>query len=203
MAEWLKAAVLKTVDAYGIRGFESLSLCIVQVFTKLVETFFYLSNFTYIMKKTNAVRILESNNISFETFEYEFNEDEIDAISVAKKINAPEDVVFKTLVADGDKTGYVVFIIPGNAELNLKKAAKESGNKSVEMIKVKDLLSVTGYIRGGCSPIGMNKKYPTYIEETSQLFDQIYVSAGVRGMQMKIAPQDLANLTDAEIVNLI
>jgi Cys-tRNA(Pro)/Cys-tRNA(Cys) deacylase len=155
------------------------------------------------MKKTNAVRILESQNIPFELSEYEFNEDEIDAVSVANKINAPPEIVFKTLVAVGDKTGYVVFIIPGNVELNLKKAAKASGNKNVEMIKAKDLLSVTGYIRGGCSPIGIIKKYPTFIEETSQLFDQIYASAGVRGMQMKLSPFDLAKITEAEFADLI
>jgi len=155
------------------------------------------------MKKTNAVRILESNNIPFEIFDYEFNEDEIDAICVAGKINALPETVFKTLVATGDKTGIVVFVIPGNAELNLKKAAKVSGNKSVEMIKAKDLLSVTGYIRGGCSPIGMIKKYPTFIEETSQLFEYIYVSAGVRGMQMKLSPYDLSIITDAKYTDLI
>ena len=132
------------------------------------------------MKKTNAVRILDSNNIHYKLFEYEFNEDEIDAISVANKINAPHDQMFKTLVATGDKTGVVVFVIPGNAELNLKKAAMVSGNKKIEMIKVKDLLPLTGYIRGGCSPIGMTKKYITFIEETSQLFYTIYVSSGIR-----------------------
>jgi len=106
-------------------------------------------------------------------------------------------------VAEGDKTGYVVFVIPGNAELNLKKAAAASGNKKVEMIKAKDLLSVTGYIRGGCSPIGMTKKYPAYIEETSQLFEKIYASPGVRGMQMKLSPFDLAKITDAGFADLI
>lgn len=155
------------------------------------------------MKKTNAVRILESNNIPFELIEYEFNEDEIDAVSVAMKINVPSEMVFKTLVAIGDKTGIVVFVIPGNAELNLKKAAKVSGNKSVEMIKAKDILSVTGYIRGGCSPIGMIKKYPTYLEETSQLFDRIFVSAGVRGMQMKLSPYDLLIIAESKYTDLI
>jgi Cys-tRNA(Pro)/Cys-tRNA(Cys) deacylase len=155
------------------------------------------------MKKTNAVRILENSNISFELFEYVFNEDEIDAISVAGKIKALPEMVFKTLVAEGDKTGFVVFVIPGNAELNLKKAALVSGNKRVEMIKAKDLLSVTGYIRGGCSPVGMSKKYPTYIEETSQLFEQIYCSAGVRGIQVKLSPVDLAKITNAEFSDLI
>lgn len=155
------------------------------------------------MKKTNAVRILQNHNIPFELFEYDFNEDEIDAISVAKKINAPPEIVFKTLVAIGEKKGYVVFIIPGNAELNLKKAAKVSGNKSVEMIKAKDLFTVTGYIRGGCSPIAMTKKYPTFIEETSQLFENIYVSAGVRGMQIRLSPKDISIITDAKFADLI
>ncbi len=155
------------------------------------------------MKKTNAVRILESRNLKFETKEYEVSEDEIDAVSVANKIGAPPETVFKTLVAKGDKTGFVVFVIPGNAELNLKKAAAASGNKSVEMIKAKDLLTVTGYIRGGCSPIGMTKKFPTYIEETSQLFDTIYFSAGVRGMQIMLPPADLAETTEAVFADLI
>jgi Cys-tRNA(Pro)/Cys-tRNA(Cys) deacylase len=155
------------------------------------------------MKKTNAVRILDSNNIQYELFEYEFNEDEIDAVSVANKINAPHEQVFKTLVATGDKTGIVVFVIPGNEELNLKKAATASGNKKIEMIKVKDLLALTGYIRGGCSPVGMTKKYPTYIEETSQLFEKIYVSSGIRGMQMLVSPADLVNITDAALSDLI
>ncbi len=155
------------------------------------------------MKKTNAVRILESNSISYELFSYEFNEDEIDAVSVANKINAPHEQVFKTLVASGDKTGTVVFVIPGNEELNLKKAASASSNKKIEMIKLKDLLPLTGYIRGGCSPVGMIKKYPTFIEETSALFDRIYVSSGIRGMQMLLSPADLANVTDAVFSDLI
>ena len=155
------------------------------------------------MKKTNAVRILESNNLNFEILEYEFNEEEIDAVSVANKISAPPEMVFKTLVAIGDKTGYVVFVIPGNAELNLKKAASASGNKSVEMIKAKDLLSVTGYIRGGCSPVGMIKKFPTFVEETAQLFDFIYFSAGIRGMQVKMNPSDLTAIIDFEYANLV
>ncbi len=155
------------------------------------------------MKKTNAVRILESGNFKFETREYEVNEDEIDAVSVANKIGAPPETVFKTLVARGDKSGYAVFVIPGNAELNLKKAAAASGNKSVEMIKAKDLLAVTGYIRGGCSPIGMTKKYPTYLEETSQLFDKIFFSAGIRGMQIVLPPSGLAEAADAVFADLV
>jgi Cys-tRNA(Pro)/Cys-tRNA(Cys) deacylase len=155
------------------------------------------------MKKTNAIRILESLGIKFETASYEFTEDEIDALSVAKKIEAEGDIVFKTLVTHGDKTGINVFCIPAESELNLKKAAASSGNKKIEMVHVKDLLSLTGYIRGGCSPIGMSKKYPTFIEETALMFDMIYVSAGVRGMQVKISPKDLAEVTQAEFKDLI
>jgi len=153
--------------------------------------------------KTNAVRILESAEIFFETKEYTFNEDEIDAVSVAKKINEPVESVFKTLIARGDKTGITVFCIPGNMELNLKKAAAVSDNKKIEMVKQKEILDLTGYIRGGCSPIGMKKKYTTYIDETVQLFEKISVSAGIRGMQIKLSPNDLVNLTNAKIAEII
>jgi Cys-tRNA(Pro)/Cys-tRNA(Cys) deacylase len=155
------------------------------------------------MSKTNAIRILEAKGIKHRTFEYIFNEDELDAVTVAHKVDAEPESVFKTLVAHGDKTGTVVFCIPGNAELDLKKAAAVSDNKSVEMAKTKDLLALTGYIRGGCSPIGMKKKFPTYIEESAQLFDEIYVSAGMRGMQVKLPVKDLAGLTEASFYDLI
>ena len=155
------------------------------------------------MSKTNAVRILEGKGIQFKTFEYKFDENELDAISVAKKISADPETVFKTLVARGDKNGINVFVIPGNFELNLKKAATSSGNKKVELIKVKELLPLTGYIRGGCSPIGMKKNFPTYIDETAQLFESIYVSAGIRGMQIYLSPTDLLNLCNGEFADLI
>jgi Cys-tRNA(Pro)/Cys-tRNA(Cys) deacylase len=155
------------------------------------------------MSKTNAIRILEALNVVHETISYEFNEDEIDAISVAHKIGADPDTVFKTLVARGDKTGIVVFIIPGPVELNLKKAATASGNKSVEMIRLVELLPLTGYIRGGCSPVGMKKPYPSFIDETALLFDHVYVSAGVRGMQMKLSPEDLRSCIGATYSDLI
>ncbi len=155
------------------------------------------------MSKTNAVRILEGKGIQFKTFEYKFDENELDAISVAKKISVNPETVFKTLVARGDKNGINVFVIPGNFELNLKKAATSSGNKKVELIKVKELLPLTGYIRGGCSPIGMKKNFPTYIDETAQLFESIYVSAGVRGMQIYLSPTDLLNLCNGEFADLI
>ena len=153
--------------------------------------------------KTNAVRILESKNISHSTIEYEFNEDEIDAVSVANKITAEPETVFKTLVAHNEKNELLVFIIPGNFELNLKKAASASGSKKIEMIKVKELLPLTGYIRGGCSPIGMKKLYPTFIDETAQLHEKIFVSAGMRGMQVQLSPNDLATLVNAVFVDLI
>ncbi len=155
------------------------------------------------MTKTNAVRILESKGITFDTVEYEFSEDELDAVSVANKIEANPETVFKTLVARGDKNGINVFVIPGNFELNLKKAAAASGNKKIELIKVKELLPLTGYVRGGCSPVGMKKSFPTFIDETAQLFENIYVSAGIRGMQIRIAPLDLLKICDGEFYDLI
>lgn len=155
------------------------------------------------MNKTNAIRILESHKINFDIAEYSVDEDDLSGETVAEKIGASPEEVFKTLVAKGDKIGYCVFCIPVNFELNLKKAAKASNNKSVELIKVKDLFPLTGYIRGGCSPIGMKKLFPTYIDETAQLFDKIYVSAGVRGMQIHINPDDLKNLISGEFADLI
>ncbi len=153
--------------------------------------------------KTNAIRILESKNISHSTIEYESNEEEIDAISVAHKINAGPEMVFKTLVARNEKNELLVFVIPGNFELDLKKASKASGSKKIELIKVKELQPLTGYIRGGCSPIGMKKLFPTFIDETAQLYDKIFCSAGVRGMQINLAPTDLATVTEAEFADLI
>lgn len=155
------------------------------------------------MAKTNAVRILEAAKIIHQTFEYEVNEEELDAVSVAEKINADHDQVFKTLIARNEKNENFVFCIPGNYELDLKKAAKTSGNKKIEMIKVKEILALTGYIRGGCSPIGMKKLFPTFIDESAQLFDEIYVSAGVRGMQVKLSPISLKETINAEFADLI
>ncbi len=154
------------------------------------------------MSKTNAIRLLESQGISFETVSYEIDEEDFSGETVARKIDANPDTVFKTLVCIGDKTGHVVFCIPVTTDLDLKKAAVSSGNKKVEMIKVKDLLSLTGYVRGGCSPVGMKKIFPTYIDEAAQLFPHIYVSAGVRGMQMKLSPEDLAGVVVASYADL-
>jgi len=155
------------------------------------------------MSKTNAVRILESNKIAHTTHDYEVDENDQSGITVADKICADPDTVFKTLVATGDKNSINVFCIPVTSELNLKKAAAASGNKKIELLKVKDLLPVTGYIRGGCSPIGMKKNFPTYLDETAQIFETIYVSAGVRGTQVRISPADLKVITKASFSDLI
>ena len=155
------------------------------------------------MNKTNAVRIIETAKINYTAHIYNVDENDLSGITVAKKINAEPETVFKTLVAHGDKTGIIVFCIPVTEELNLKKAAKESGNKKVELIKAKELLPLTGYVRGGCSPIGMKKKYPVFLDETVNLFDKIYVSAGIRGMQVCLAPKDLTELTEANLCDVI
>jgi Cys-tRNA(Pro)/Cys-tRNA(Cys) deacylase len=155
------------------------------------------------MSKTNAIRFLELNKIKFTTVSYEVDEDDLSGETVALKVGADPETVFKTLVCIGDKTGPVVFCIPVTKELNLKKAATASKNKKVDMIKVKDLLPLTGYIRGGCSPIGMKKLFPTFFDETAQLFESIYVSAGLRGLQMKLFPEDLIKLIDASYKDLI
>ena len=155
------------------------------------------------MSKTNAIRILESHKIKFATVSYEVDEDDLSGETVAVKAGADPETVFKTLVCVGDKTGHTVFCIPVTQELNLKKVATASGNKKVEMIKLKDLLPLTGYIRGGCSPIGMKKLFPTYIDETAQIFENIFVSAGVRGTQMKLNPDDLKKIINGGYADLI
>src|SRR5215470_17226008 len=146
--------------------------------------------------KTNAVRILETAGIQYELREYEVDEDDLSAPRVAEKIGMPPDQVFKTLVARGDRTGVVMACIPANTELDLKALAAASGNKKVELVPVKDVLGLTGYIRGGVSPVGTRKPYPFYLDETADLWDLISVSAGVRGCQMLIAPDDLARITE-------
>ena len=155
------------------------------------------------MSKTNAIRILESHKIKFDTVSYEVDEDDLSGETVAVKAGANPETVFKTLVCVGDKTGHIVFCIPVTQELNLKKAAAASNNKKVEMIKLKDLLPLTGYIRGGCSPIGMKKLFPTYIDETAQIFENIFVSAGVRGTQVKLNPDDLIKIVNGSYADLI
>ncbi len=155
------------------------------------------------MHKTNAIRILESHQIEHSVVTYDIDEEDLSGKTVASKIGAQAGEVFKTLVAEGDKNGINVFCIPVENELDLKKAAAASENKKVEMINVKDLFNITGYIRGGCSPIGMKKNFPVYIEESAQIFDKIYVSAGVRGMQIFISPSDLLKITNAKFSDLI
>ena len=153
--------------------------------------------------KTNAVRIVEQAGIPCREAFYEYNENDLNGRHAAESLGKPAEEVFKTLVAQGEKTGINVFCIPVCFELDLKKAAKAAGDKNMEMIHVKELLGLTGYIRGGCSPVGMKKKYPTYFDETCQLYDEIAVSAGARGHQMLLSPEELAELVGAKMVDLI
>ena len=154
------------------------------------------------MKKTNAARLLDARHVHYELAEYEVDENDLSAISLAKKIGQDVEQIFKTLVLRGDKTGVFVCVIPGNAEVDLKKAAKISGNKSCAMVQQKELLGLTGYIRGGCSPLGMKKPYPIFIHESCRLFGQIFISAGQRGLQIKINPDDLIKITESVVCDL-
>lgn len=153
--------------------------------------------------KTNAVRLVQQSGIPCREEFYEFDENDLNGNHAAAAIGKPPEEVFKTLVARGERTGINVFCIPVCCELNLKKAAKAAGDKNMELIHVKELLPLTGYIRGGCSPVGMKKKYPTYFDETCQLYEEIAVSAGARGHQMLVPPEDLARLVGAKLVDLI
>ena len=148
-------------------------------------------------QKTNVMRMLDAAKIPYKVMEYEVDESNLAGTHIADQIGLAYEVVFKTLVARGDKTGPVVFCIPCDQEIDLKKAARVTGNKRIEMVQVKELLGLTGYIRGGCSPIGMKKKFPTFIEETAGLFDEITVSAGVRGAQLLLSAEALIAFTDA------
>lgn len=153
--------------------------------------------------KTNVMRLLEAAGIAFRTMEYEVDEQDLSGVHVAAQLGQDPDACFKTLVLKGEKKGYLVCCIPVAQELDLKKVARAAGEKKVEMIPMKELLPVTGYIRGGCSPIGMKKKFPTYIEETAVLFDEIAVSAGVRGAQIIVNPEVLADYVSAEFCSLV
>ena len=152
--------------------------------------------------KTNAARLLEAAGVSFELVPYEVDENNLAADHVAKQLGEPIEQVFKTLVLRGDRNGLFVCVMPGDMEVDLKVAAKISGNKSAAMIHMKELLPETGYIRGGCSPIGMKKPLPTFIHESALLYDYIYISAGVRGLQFKINPEDLISFVGAELYPL-
>ncbi len=155
------------------------------------------------MKKTNAARLLDSKKIDYEIVEYDVDESDLSAVNVAAKLGQNVAQVFKTLVLRGNASGVFVTVVPGDAEVNLKKAAKISGNKNAEMVHMKELLGLTGYIRGACSPMGMKKNYPLFIHETCLDFEFIYISAGKRGMQLKISPKDLIACTGAVVTSLI
>lgn len=155
------------------------------------------------INKTNVARLLDKAKISYQLVPYEVDENDLSAIHVADQLGENVEQVFKTLILHGDKSGYFVCVIPGADEVDLKKAAKVSGNKKCEMIPVKELLPLTGYIRGGCSPIGMKKHFPTYIHFSAEQFKNIYISAGQRGLQVLLAPADLVRETNASFADLV
>lgn len=152
--------------------------------------------------KTIAARLLDQMKIKYELRDYEFSEDEMDAVSVARKVNMLPEATFKTLVARGDKSGIVMALVAAGDELDLKKLAAATGNKKVELVAVKELQGLTGYIRGGVSPLGTKKKFPVLIDHSMTNHDQVSISAGVRGTQIIIAPQDLQKATQARFVEL-
>ena len=154
------------------------------------------------IEKTNAARLLDAAGIQYELIPYSYTEDDLSAEHVAKELGENIEQVFKTLVLKGDRTGEFVCVIPGNMEVDLKVAARISRNKNCEMLHLKDLLPTTGYIRGGCSPIGMKKPFPTFIYESALLYEYIYISAGKRGLQIKIDPQALIKFADMKIYPL-
>ena len=152
-----------------------------------------------IKNKTNAMRILDAAKINYEIMEYVPDENDLTGTHIAEQIGLAPEMVFKTLVAQGDKTGYVVFCIPSCREIDLKKAASVTGNKKIEMLHVRDLLSLTGYVRGACSPVGMKKKFPTFIDKSAENFEKITVSGGMKGAQLLLSPAELIPFVDAKI----
>ena len=154
------------------------------------------------INKTNVARLLDKAKVAYTLVPYEVDENDLSATHVAEQLGEDIAQVFKTLVLHGDKSGYFVCVIPGNEEVDLKKAAKVSGNKKCELIPMKELLPLTGYIRGGCSPIGMKKHFPTYLHSTAPTFEHIYVSAGQRGLQVKLSPANLIRESQAEVADL-
>ncbi|MBE6356467.1 MAG: Cys-tRNA(Pro) deacylase [Lentisphaerae bacterium] len=152
--------------------------------------------------KTNALRLAESAGLDFEAFEYDISDGKIDANSIAAKIGRSPEEVFKTLVTEAPGHEYFVFVVPAASELDLKKAAKSCGRKSIDMIPMKSLLPLTGYVHGGCSPLGMKKLFPTYIDETAQLFDRIWVSGGRVGLNIAVVPDALAELIHAGFADI-
>ena len=155
------------------------------------------------INKTNVARLLDKAKVAYELIPYEVDESDLSAVHVAAQLGEDVDRVFKTIVLHGDKTGHFVCVVPGEHEIDLKKAAKVSGNKKCELLPMKELLPVTGYFRGGCSPIGMKKHFPTYLHESASAFDYIYVSAGQRGLQVKLSPQDLLREAGAVYADLV
>ena len=151
------------------------------------------------IKKTNAARILDRQKISYELIPYKVDENDLGAQHVADSLGEDINQVFKTILVHGDKIGYLVCVVPGNLEVDLKGAAKVSGNKKIDTVPLKDLTPLTGYIRGGCSPLGLKKNFPIFIHETAMQFTYIYVSAGERGLQLKVAPADLVKATRATV----
>ena len=154
------------------------------------------------ISKTNVARLLDKAHVAYELIPYEVDESDLSAVHVAAQLGEEVDRVFKTIVLHGDKSGYFVCVVPGESEIDLKKAAKVSGNKKCELRPMKELLPVTGYIRGGWSPIGMKKHFPTYMHESAGRYDYIYVSAGQRGLQVKLSPVDLLREAQAEYADL-
>ena len=154
-------------------------------------------------KKTNVARLLDHDNIKYELVAYEVDENDLSAVHVAESLGEDIKQVFKTIVLHGDKSGNIVCVVPGDAEVDLKKAAQVSGNKKCSPLPLKELLPTTGYIRGGCSPIGMKKHFPTYIDSSARNFGDIYVSAGGRGMQVRLSPDDLALMSKAAFADLV
>ena len=155
------------------------------------------------IQKTNAMRLLDAAHIEYETASYEYDESDLSGVRAAEELGVASEIVFKTLVTRTPKNEYYVFVIPVAESLDLKKAAKAAGAKSIEMVHVKEILDLTGYIRGGCSPIGMKKAFPTFIDETATLHEKIYFSAGKRGQQIILEPDKLVEVTGAKYEDLI
>ena len=154
------------------------------------------------INKTNAMRQLDAAKIKYDTCTYEVDENDLSGTHIAEQIGLPFECVFKTIVTKGDKTGYTVFCIPCHKEIDLKRAAAVTGNKKIEPLHVKDLLGITGYIRGGCSPVGMKKKFPTYFDKSAGELDRLTVSAGVRGIQLLISAEDIIKFTNATLADV-
>lgn len=155
------------------------------------------------INKTNVARLLDKAKVAYELIPYGVDETDLSAVHVAAQLGEDVDLVFKTIVLHGDKTGYFVCVVPGEHEIDLKKAARVSGNKKCELLPMKELLPTTGYIRGGCSPIGMKKHFPTYLHESAAQYQAVYISAGQRGLQVKLAPADLQREAQAVYADLI